>query len=63
MTLREQVPIQVQYSEIQIQTQLDHTVIERKCGFAALSSSGKASLARKIPILFAKIINLCRKLH
>jgi hypothetical protein len=43
MILREQIPIQVQYSKIQIQTQLDHAVIERKCGFAALSSSGKAS--------------------
>lgn len=57
MILREQVPIQVQYSEIQIWTQLYHAVIERKCGFAALSSSGKASRARKIPILFAKIIH------
>ena len=54
MILREQVPIQVQYAEIQIQTQLDHVPIERKCGFEALSSSGKASQAREIPILFAK---------
>jgi hypothetical protein len=43
MIVREQVPIQGQYSEIQIQTRLDHAVIERKCGFAALSSWEKAS--------------------
>ena len=43
MIVREQVPIQGQYSEIQIQTQLEYAVIERKCGFDALSSWGKAS--------------------
>ena len=63
MILREHVPIIQQYSEIQIQTQLDHAKIVIRTWVWRFKCLGKRSMSKEISSYWQGFYNFCRNIH